>query len=255
MKIFIDQGHNNNGWNTGAVGCGLKEQDITFSVGYKLGERLKQLGVEVKLSRPTKETNLGTNNSGSINARYTMANNWNADYFISIHCNAGGGTGTETLYYSENSKKFAEVVQNTYIEKTGLRSRGIKYRDNLGVLKRTKMPAILVETAFIDTEKDALFLKNSQDIIVDALTEGICKFLNIPIPKKEVNVAKTNKNIKEVEKEMRYNNITDIPDWAKPTIQKLVDKKLLNGSGAGLNLSEDMLRILVINDRAGVYNN
>ena len=53
-----------------------------------------------------------------------MANNWNADYFISIHCNARGGTGTETLYYKVDSKKFAETVQNEYINKTGLRIEG-----------------------------------------------------------------------------------------------------------------------------------
>ena len=52
-----------------------------------------------------------------------MANNWNADYFISIHCNARGSTGTETLYYKVDYKKFAETVQNEYINKTGLRSR------------------------------------------------------------------------------------------------------------------------------------
>lgn len=251
MKIFIDQGHNNTGWNTGAIGCGLKEQDITFSVGYKLGEKLKKLGLEIKLSRPTKETNLGTNNSSSINTRYTMANNWNADYFISIHCNAGGGTGTETLYYKADSKKFAETVQNEYINKTGLRSRGIKYRDNLGVLKRTKMPSILVETAFIDTEKDALFLKNNQEIIVDALIEGICKFLNIANTTKDVNIDNTNKKVDDFVK--RYNSVNEVPDWAKPTIQKLIEKNLLNGNDKGLNLSEDMLRILVINDRAGIY--
>ncbi len=251
MKIFIDQGHNNSGWNTGAIGCGLKEQDITYSIGYNLAENLKKLGLEIKLSRITKETNLGTNNSSSINTRYTMANNWNADYFISIHCNAGGGTGTETLYYREDSKKYAEIIQNTYIEKTGLRNRGIKYRDNLGVLKRTKMPSILVETAFIDTEKDAEFLKSNQNIIVNALTEGFCKFLNIDNTIKDVSINNTNRKVDDFVK--RYNTINEIPDWAKPTIKKLIEKNLLNGSDKGLNLSEDMLRILVINDRAGIY--
>ena len=51
----------------------------------------------------------------------------------------------------------------------------------------------------------------------------------------------------------RYNIVNEVPDWAKPTIQKLIEKNLLNGNDKGLNLSEDMLRILVINDRAGIY--
>lgn len=254
MKIFIDQGHNNIGWNTGAVGCGLREQDITFDIGYKLGENLKKLGLEIKLSRPSKETNLGTNNSTSINARYTMANNWSANYFISIHCNAGGGKGAETLYYKEDSKKYAEIIQKIYISKTKLKDRGIKFRDNIGVIKLTKMPAILIETAFIDTEKDAIFLKNHQDIIVNALTEGFCNLLNI-----NNNIIKNNKDIKINEgvkniEIMRYNSINDIPDWAKPTIKKLIEKNLLTGNGKNFDLSEDMLRVLVINDRAGIYN-
>ena len=54
---------------------------------------------------------------------------------------------------------------------------------------------------------------------------------------------------------MIYNYIDDnMPDWAKPTIQKLVDKGILKGSGNGLNLTEDLMRILVINDRAGIYD-
>ena len=51
----------------------------------------------------------------------------------------------------------------------------------------------------------------------------------------------------------RYNTIDNVPDWAKPTIGKLIDKGLLNGNGDALDLSFDMIRILVINDRAGVF--
>ena len=52
---------------------------------------------------------------------------------------------------------------------------------------------------------------------------------------------------------MRYNNLNEIPAWAKETIQKLIAKGLLQGDGSNLNLSEDMIRIFVINDRAGLY--
>ena len=54
---------------------------------------------------------------------------------------------------------------------------------------------------------------------------------------------------------MIYNYIdANMPDWAKPTIQKLVDKGILKGDGNGLNLTDDLMRILVINDRAGLYD-
>ena len=58
------------------------------------------------------------------------------------------------------------------------------------------------------------------------------------------------------EKEMRenrYKALEELPDWAKPTIKKLIDKKLLGGDGASLDLSLDMVRVFVINDRAGLY--
>ena len=54
--------------------------------------------------------------------------------------------------------------------------------------------------------------------------------------------------------EPRYATIEECPTWAQPTLQKLVDKKMLQGDGAGFNLSMDMIRILVINDRAGIYD-
>lgn len=51
----------------------------------------------------------------------------------------------------------------------------------------------------------------------------------------------------------RFNTVDSLPEWAKPTIQKMIDKGLLNGDGVGLDLSRDMLRMFVVNDRAGLY--
>lgn len=58
---------------------------------------------------------------------------------------------------------------------------------------------------------------------------------------------------KEEENEMRYNTVKECPSWAQATIQKLLNKGYLTGNGDGLNLSEDMVRLLVILDRAGVF--
>ena len=53
---------------------------------------------------------------------------------------------------------------------------------------------------------------------------------------------------------VRYNSISEVPEWARPTVQKLVKRKILNGDGAGLGLTNDMVRLLVILDRAGVFD-
>ena len=101
IKIYIDQGHNPEAPNGGAEGNGLREQDITYRVGQELATLLRADGdYEVRLSRPTPTSALGTSNSTSLRARVEDANAWGADYFISIHTNASSNpdvSGTEAF--------------------------------------------------------------------------------------------------------------------------------------------------------------
>ena len=75
---------------------------------------------------------------------------------------------------------------------------------------------------------------------------------NLPIEMPLWGAQNDNKEEIEVQ-EIRYNTVAECPEWARKTIQKLIDKKMLSGDGSGLDLSYDMVRMLVINDRAGVY--
>ena len=89
IRIFVDQGHNPYGFNAGAEGFGLCEQDITYLVGAYLADLLAaDPRFEVATSRQSPTQILGYNNSTSLRERVDMANSWGADYFISIHCNA-----------------------------------------------------------------------------------------------------------------------------------------------------------------------
>ena len=119
MKIFIDAGHNDKLCDTGATANGLKEQDITFAVSNILAEKFKNIDVDIKLSRPTKSTILGTDLNSSLNKRAELANKWGADLFLSIHCNSfwlASANGTEVYAYSKKSsvynlgKKIAENI-------------------------------------------------------------------------------------------------------------------------------------------------
>ena len=183
MKICIDAGHNYSGWNTGAVGCGLREQDITWQIAERLRVRLERVGVKVVMTRPTLETNLGSDNDGSLRARYTIANDNSCDLFVSIHCNSGGGSGTETLIYKSGSdaEKLAWRVQQKIVERLALRNRGVKLRPDLAVLKHTRMPAIFIETAFIDNAEDADNLVNNQEDFAAAICEGLCEYCGIEV--------------------------------------------------------------------------
>lgn len=177
MNIFIDPGHNFSGADTGASGNGLREQDVTFIIGDKLYKLLEEAGHEVSISREYIYHNVGSSLAESINIRAQKANSVKADLFVSIHCNAHDtrAKGTETLVYSTKSEAYpiAKRVQKAIVERLGTFDRGVKVRTDLGVLEDTKMPALLVETAFIDNEKDAELLLNRTDDFAKAIFEGI----------------------------------------------------------------------------------
>ena len=87
-KIYIDQGHNPVNPNAGSEGNGFREQDIVYEIGQLTAESLRSYGFDVRLSRPTESSQLGTSNSTSLRSRVDDANSWGADYFISLHTNA-----------------------------------------------------------------------------------------------------------------------------------------------------------------------
>lgn len=175
MKIFIDAGHNFSGGDTGAIGHGLREQDITYMIADKLKALFINGGHNVKMSRNSLSENVGKTVSESINMRARLSNEWGAELFISIHTNAGGGKGTETLVYSKNGRayEYAQKVQKSIVTRLKTADRGVKVRTDLGVLRHTDCPAILVEIAFIDNANDVMLLKDKQQEIAEAIYEGV----------------------------------------------------------------------------------
>lgn len=180
IKIYIDQGHNPYGYNTGAEGNGFFEQDITYEIGRRLYGLLLQNGeFEPKLSRPTPETVLGSNNSTSLVERVRDAEEWDADIFLSLHVNAAENpraTGNEALVYGPGSTVAiglaADILEQLTLT-TGLRNRGTVYRPGLYVLKETSMPAVLVEMGFISNPYDAELLAYSPYLFATGIYRGI----------------------------------------------------------------------------------
>lgn len=178
MKICIDSGHNYDKFDTGAIGNGLKEQNVTFEIADKLKTLLMGAGIGVTMTRAHLTDNVGKNAKDSINERARIANTTKCDLFVSIHCNAGGGTGTETLIVANGGKAedLAKCVNDRIVKSLSLKNRGVKARSELGVLRLTNMPAILVETAFIDNKSDAVLLKDKKDDFAKAIFDGIMEF-------------------------------------------------------------------------------
>lgn len=143
MKVFISAGHG--GSDPGAVGNGLLEKGCNLYIALAFGEVLEAAGVNVKYSR-TKDEN------DPVTQEVIEANHYQADYAISFHNNAGGGTGSETYYYPGDSMglKIAEAFENCNKAK-GVKSRGCKTTTSLYFIRNTAMTAVLSETAFVDS--------------------------------------------------------------------------------------------------------
>ena len=185
IKIYIDQGHNPQSPNAGAEGNGLVEQDLTYKIGIILADLLRQNGnFEVRLSRPTAETSLGTSNATSLRARVDDANSWGADYFISLHANASSNSsvsGSEALVYSQPStaSELATDILYWMNRITGLRNRGVITRKGLYVLRKTVMPAVLVEMGFISNPSDAALMNNNPALFAEGIYNGILDFTGL----------------------------------------------------------------------------
>ncbi len=182
IKIYIDQGHNPVNPNAGAEGNGLREQDLVYVIGQRLADRLRaNPDFEVRLSRPTRDTQLGTSNGTSLSARVNEANRWGADYFISLHTNAAASSsasGAEAYVYSRNSRAFdfAEDILDDLIDETGLRDRGVQARPGLYVLRKTQMPAVLVELGFITNPGDAALMRDDPGLFAEGIYQGILEY-------------------------------------------------------------------------------
>lgn len=183
IKIYVDQGHNPSGFNTGAEGNGFYEQDITYDVGIRLYNLLRaNPDFEPKLSRPTPETVVGTSNTTSLVERVNEANRWGANVYVSLHTNAAANTrasGSEALIYSRSSTVafgLAEDILEELHLTTGLRNRGVIERPGLYVLRRTNMPAVLVEMGFISNPYDAELMAYSPQLFADGIYRGIVKY-------------------------------------------------------------------------------
>ena len=169
VSIMLDAGHG--GRDPGAVYNGRQEKDDVLKLVLAIGEILQNSGIDVEYTRTTDiyETPF---------QKATEANEAGVDFFISIHRNssplANQYMGVESLIYNLSGIKYemAENI-NAQLETVGFKDLGVKARPNLVVLRRTKMPAILVEVGFINSDSDnTIFDKNFNDI-AQAIADGI----------------------------------------------------------------------------------
>lgn len=185
IKIFVDQGHNPGGINGGAVGNGLLEDEINYMVGRYLGDLLERDSrFEVRLSRNSPDEILGTSVATSLATRVRMANEWPADYFISIHCNANVNpnyNGTEAYVYSTEGEPYVmgEYIVDEIVRRLGTKNNGVLINTSLYVLRRTDMPAVLVELAYITNSEDAEKLETRQYDFAYAIYSALLEYFGL----------------------------------------------------------------------------
>lgn len=174
-KIIIDAGHNGM-TDPGAVFNGRRESDDVLKLAMAVGEILSRNGYDVEYTRTG-------NINQSVTQKAQLANSAGADLFISLHRNMasypGQYDGVQTLIYDRSGIKLpmAENI-NSNLEGVGFRNINVETRPNLAVLRRTQMPALLVEAGFIDSEKDNQIFDNRFDEIAQAIADGIMDTLN-----------------------------------------------------------------------------
>lgn len=187
-KVYWDKGHG--GTDPGAVGNGLQEKNVVNTIVNYADKYIKANyeGVVTRMSRAGDQTR-------SLSYRTNDANKWGADALVSVHINAGGGTGFETFRYNGpvrsttrdlQNKVHAEVMKAINKFDSSIRDRGRKSA-NFHMLRESKMSGVLTEVLFIDTVKDAKLLKNNAFLkaVGEAHAIGVAKHLGLKAKKKK----------------------------------------------------------------------
>ncbi|WP_320674421.1 N-acetylmuramoyl-L-alanine amidase [Prochlorococcus sp. MIT 1341] len=176
-RVVIDPGHG--GPDPGAVGIGrLRETDVVLDIALQVRSLLESKGVKVSMTR-TKEVDL------DLPPRVALANRLRASAFVSIHVNASrknkrGVNGIETFFYSGwRGKKLAENIQEQVLNVSpGSPDRGVR-QGRFFVIRRTTMPAALVEAGFVTGDLDAprLARVDHRKKLSFAIAKGILNYL------------------------------------------------------------------------------
>ncbi len=193
MRICLDPGHG--GFDPGAVGpSGLKEKDVTLAVCKKLAQYLAG-SCEVRLTR-TEDRALGASENEDLRNRVTLANNWLADCFISVHCNSGSPAAKGMEVFTSPGQGKSDTIAEEIVRAWEAEFPGAVVRKDLSdgdsdkearyyVLVYTKMPAVLVELGFISNAAEEKLLADPawQGRAARAIAAGLARAFNLKLSK------------------------------------------------------------------------
>ena len=176
MKICIDPGHSGK-IEPGTCAAGVTEAAINLEVAKIAGRMLEKFGHQVLLTRT------GEVDNDWLSWRCEAAWAFDADIFVSIHCNASNdesASGTEVFYFpgSETGHALARCIQSELVAFCHTVDRNVKTNNEWTVLLETAMPAVLVELAFLtnDAERARLSSDMGKRQFAEGLVRGINRF-------------------------------------------------------------------------------
>ena len=173
-RVVIDPGHG--GYDSGALGIGgLREKDVILPISLDVAEILGKQGIDVIMTRDN-------DNFISLEGRTDLANDLDADLFVSIHANSinlsrPDVNGLETYYY-QSGRRLAELIHYSILNGVNIDDRGIR-RARFYVLRHSIAPAVLVEVGFVTGADDASHLKDSNHRrqMAEAIARGIIEYI------------------------------------------------------------------------------
>ena len=174
--VVLDPGHG--GTAPGAIYGGTEEKDLNLAIAKRAASLLSQAGIQVVMTR-VDDADVG------LYERSAIANEWEADLFVSVHCNANVDhddvTGIYTCAYAQgtNGWRLAQLLHQTMREATGADDFGMEERPNLAVLRTSLMPAALVECGFMSTASELARLTDPayQDQLAQGIADGVLAYL------------------------------------------------------------------------------
>lgn len=188
--IVLDAGHG--GYDDGAIAYnGYKEKEITLSVTKKVKAYLAYYNVEAIMTRESDEVTWSNDNVEDLRARSTVANNSNAEYFVSIHCNSAEpqdeAKGSEIFVYFDQEKSYllADTINTELKTIQELENREMKdvARSPLQLLLENRIPGCIIEMGFLTDQVDADFMisEAGQNKLSASIAKGILHTLGIQI--------------------------------------------------------------------------
>jgi N-acetylmuramoyl-L-alanine amidase len=180
ILVMIDPGHG--GKDSGAIGLGgLREVDVILPIAKRVASILESRGIQTKLTRDA-DYFIG------LDERVAMANQYDATIFVSIHANSIDGrpdvNGLETYYYGPEGAKLAEVVHRNVLSNVGQKGFYLGDRNTRSarflVLRKSRIPAILVETGYLTNEAEVARLRRDdyRSVQAEGIAKGIIEYLS-----------------------------------------------------------------------------